>query len=154
MDILELARAKGLPETIPQILERSASLYPDRPALVAREKEGDRSIDYKGLWDEVNLLASGLSAIGVKEKDKVLVLGPNSPEWAKAYFSVARCGAINVPIDSLLSENEIGQLIAKVKAKAAFVAPRFLDVILDAPRGLSPDPKRIICLTDRPEKTA
>ncbi len=145
MELLEEARKRGLPLTIPQMVERSAGLYSGRPALTAREKDGDRTISYGQLLEEVKAVARGLLSLGLKKGDRVAILGPNSPEWAKAYLASGFAGCINVPIDSLLSDNEKQQLIAKADVKAAFVAPRFLDVLQDLPRGF-PSPKFIISL--------
>ncbi len=145
MELLEEARKRGLPLTIPQMVERSAGLYSGRPALTAREKDGDRTISYKELLEEVEAIARGLLSLGLKKGDRVAILGPNSPEWAKVYLACGFAGCINVPIDSLLSDNEKQQLIAKADVKAAFVAPRFLDVMQDLPRGF-PSPKFIISL--------
>ncbi len=145
MELLEEARKRGLPLTIPQMVERSAGLYSGRPALTAREKDGDRTISYCQLLREVKAAARGLLSLGLKKGDRVAILGPNSPEWAKVYLACGFAGCINVPIDSLLSDNEKQQLIAKADVKAAFVAPRFLDIMQDLPRGF-PSPKFIISL--------
>ncbi|NPA95180.1 MAG: long-chain fatty acid--CoA ligase [Thermodesulfobacteria bacterium] len=149
MELLEEARKKGLPLTIPQIVERSARLYPDRPALTARERDGDRTITYGQLLDEVQDIARGLIALGLKKGDRVAILGPNSPEWAKVYLATGLAGCINVPIDSLLSENEKQQLIAKADVKVAFVAKRYLEILEDLPKGF-PAPKDVVCLDREP----
>ena len=145
MELLKEAKNKGLPLTIPEMLKRSAGLYVDRPALTAREKGGDRTLSYGQLLDEVGSIAKGLMALGLKRGDRIAILGPNSPEWAKVYLASGFVGCINVPIDSLLSDNEKQQLIAKAEVKAAFVASRFLDILDDLPKGF-PLPKHIICL--------
>ena len=149
MELLEEARKKGFPLTIPQIIEWSARLYPNRPALTARERDGDRTITYGQLLDEVRNIAKGLVALGVKKGDRVAILGQNSPEWAKIYLATGLAGCINVPIDSLLSENEKQQLIAKADIKVAFVAKRFLDILEDLPKGF-PAPKDVVCLDREP----
>ncbi len=146
MELLTYVIEKDLPRTLPQVIERSSSLYPERPALTAREKAGDRVLDYKGLKREVDQLASSLVSFGIQKGDRIAILGPNSPEWAKSYLANARCGAINVPLDSLLSKNELSQLLAKARVKMAFVAPRFLDIIIDAPESY-PDLKKVVCLS-------
>ncbi len=149
MELLEEAKKKGFPLTIPQLLERSARLYPDRPALTARERDGDRTISYADLLDEVRSIAKGLLALGLKKGDRVAILGQNSPEWAKVYLATGFAGCINVPIDSLLSENEKQQLIAKADVKVAFVAKRYLEILEDLPKGF-PVPKHIVCLDWQP----
>jgi len=136
--------------TISQVIERSASLYPDRTALVSREKGGDRTIDFRGLKRQVDETASGLAALGLKQGDRVAILGPNSPEWVKAYLGTLRAGGINVPLDSLLSKNEISQLLSQAKVRMAFVAPKFLDIITDSPEAY-PGLETVICLAYRPE---
>ncbi len=145
MELLKEAKERGLPLTIPEMLKRSAGLYPDRPALTAREKTGDRTISYGQLLKEVEALAKGLMSLGIKKNDRIAILGPNSPEWAKVYLASGFAGCINVPIDSLLSDNEKQQLIAKAEVKAAFVASRFIDILDDLPKGF-PLPKHVICL--------
>ncbi len=145
MGFLKFAKDKNYPLTIPEILTRSAQLYHSRPSLTARDRPGDRTINYKGLYQEVLALACGLKTLGIKKGDRVAILGPNSPEWAKAYLATCFAGGVNVPIDSLLSDNEKGQLIARGNVKIAFVASRFLDVVLDLPKGF-PAPSKIICL--------
>ena len=134
--------------TIPQVIERSASLYPDRTALSSREQGGDETIDFKGLKRLVDETASGLAALGLSRGDRVAILGPNSPEWAQAYLSTIRAGGTNVPLDSLLSKNEISQLLSKAKVRMAFVAPRFLDIITDSPEAY-PGLDTVISLAQR-----
>ena len=145
MGFLDKARKQGLPLTIKELIERSARLFADLPALTAREKTGDRTVTYRALFEEVKALASTLISLGLKKGERVAILGPNSPEWAKAYLATIYAGGINVPIDSLLSDNEKGQLMARAGVKIAFVSSRFLDVILDLPRGF-PGPSKIVCL--------
>ncbi len=145
MELLAEAKKKGLPLTIPGMVERSAAAYPGRSALTAREKDGDRTITYRELLKNVKLLAHGLAALGLKAGDRVAILGSNSPEWAQAYLASGFAGCINVPIDSLLSDNEKQQLIAKAEVKAAFVSSRYLDILVDLPRGF-PSPRHVICL--------
>ncbi len=136
--------------TLPQVIERSASLYPEKTALRARGKSGDRYITYKELKGQIDRLAAGLISLGLTKGDRVSILGPNSPEWALAYLSTARCSGVNIPLDSLLSKNELSQLIAKAKIKMAFVAPRFLEIITDA-KDAYPSLERVICLDPKAE---
>ncbi len=145
MELLSYVKEKDLPMTLPQVIERSAALYPERKALTAREKSGDRSISYKELKEQIDHLASGLAAFGLSKGERVAILGPNSPEWAKAYLCTVRCGGVNVPLDSLLSKNELSQLIAKAKIKMAFASQKFLDIIADA-QDAYPSIKTVICL--------
>ena len=122
--------------TIPEMIRRGAEEFGTRPALIKRTPRGDEVTTYEGLFHEVTLVAKGLADLGVRPGDKVAILGHNSPEWAKAYLGTSQASAICVPIDSLLTQNEITHLLADSKAKVAFVTTRFLDMVLDSHLGL------------------
>jgi long-chain acyl-CoA synthetase len=132
--------------TLPEMVRRSTAEFENRPALIAREPQGDRVITFGELGSKVESLARGLIAYGLKKNGKCAILGPNSPEWAVAYLAITSAGGICVHIDTLLSKNEILHLMADAKVDMAFVAPKFLDCILDTTKGF-PKPKQVIALT-------
>ena len=131
--------------TLPEMVRRSAAEFERRPALIAKEPQGDRVITFGELGSKVESLARGLIAYGLKKNANCAILGANSPEWAIAYLAVTSAGGICVPIDSQLSENEILHLMADAKVDMAFVAPKFLDCVLDTTKGF-PKPKQVIAL--------
>ncbi len=132
--------------TLPEMIRRSAAEFERRPALIAKETQGDRVITFGELGSKVESLARGLIAYGLQKNANCAILGANSPEWAIAYLAVTSAGGICVPIDPQLSENEILHLMADAKVDMAFVAPEFLDCVLDATKGF-PKPKQVIALT-------
>ena len=132
--------------TLPEMLRRSAAEFTDRPALIAREPQGDRIVTFGELGSKVESLARGLIAFGLPKNGKCAILGPNSPEWAIAYLAITSAGGICIPVDSQLTENEILHLMADAKVYMAFVAPKFLDCVLDTSRGF-PKPKQVVALT-------
>ncbi len=136
---------------IPEVVRACSRKFGEKVALVAREKGGDRRITYKELGKKVELLARGLAKLGFSANSKCAILGPNSPEWAMAYLAIQTAGGICVPLDSLLSPNEIRHLLADSKAEYAFVAPKFLDILLDTHRGF-PSPRKIIVLACEDEE--
>jgi long-chain acyl-CoA synthetase len=132
--------------TLPEMLRNSAAEFGDRPALIAREPGGDRVITFGELVSKVESLARGLIANGLPKNGKCAILGANSPEWAIAYLAITSAGGICVPVDSQLTENEILHLMADAKVYMAFVAPKFLDCVLDTSKGF-PKPKQVVALT-------
>ncbi len=131
--------------TIPELLTQAGSSYGNRPALRALDVPNGRQCTFAELLEDVRHIALGLVSLGLEPGQHVAVLGKNSPEWARAYLSVSMAGGVNVPVDSLLSENEIRQLLAGAEVRMAFADPRFFDVFLDSPRGF-PVPERLISL--------
>ena len=131
--------------TLPEMVRRSAAEFGSRPALIAREPQGNRVITFGELGNKVETLARGLIACGLKKNAKCAILGPNSPEWAIAYLATTSAGGICVPIDAQLSENEILHLMADARVAMSFVAPKFMDCVLDTAKGFL-KPKQVIAL--------
>ncbi|MBW1938469.1 MAG: AMP-binding protein [Deltaproteobacteria bacterium] len=131
--------------TLPEMVRLSADEFGSQPALIAREPQGDRAITFGELGNKVESLARGLVDYGLKKNANCAILGPNSPEWAVAYLATTSAGGICVPIDSQLSENEILHLMADAKVAMAFVAPEFLDCVLDTSKSFL-KPKQVIAL--------
>ncbi len=89
---------KGLPPSIPALLERNAEKFADRPAY--REKEF-------GIWqqwtwaearEEITNLALGLLVLGIERGDHVAIIGRNRPAHYWAMVAAQMCGAVPVPL--------------------------------------------------------
>lgn len=143
------AQHKGV-MPIPEMLFHSAREYGPQPCLIARDTQPDRVITYEELLAHVQGMARGLAALGVGFQDRCAILGPNSPEWGMAYLAVSSAGAVCVPLDSLLTENEIRHLLSNAQVKVAFVAPKFLDVVCNTHKDF-PGPKHVVVLSANPE---
>lgn len=118
--------------SIPELVMRGAEDFGARAALVKRTPRGDVVTTYGELMELVTLIARGLRSNGLKPGDKVAILGHNCPEWGQAYLGASMAGGVMVPLDSLLTQNEITHLLTDSRAKAAFVTTRFLDCVMEA----------------------
>lgn len=81
------------------ILERSASLYPGRPAVI----DGHRVIDYRELDERVNRLANAMLGAGLKPGDRVIDLQHNAHQYIEADLALARAGLVRVPVNTRLT---------------------------------------------------
>ena len=70
---------------------------------------------------QIEKVAAWLYAQGIRKGDRVAVTGKNSPEWALAYMGVLYMGAIIVPVDYSLTDEEIEHLVDFVEIKGLFV---------------------------------
>lgn len=95
-------------------LRRSARNFPDKYAYIFE----DRSVTYKELNQQVNQLATGLSAQGIGKGDGVALLLGNSPEFVIAYYGILRLGAFVVPINPMFTKGEISYILANSQVKA------------------------------------
>jgi acyl-coenzyme A synthetase/AMP-(fatty) acid ligase len=58
---------------------------------------GDSFRTYGDLAADVNRAGNGLLRLGLQEEQRVLLLLPDCPDFAIAYFSVIKIGAVAVP---------------------------------------------------------
>ena len=106
--------------TLPEMFRISVERFGDRPCLTMFEP--DRiSLTYRETLEKVEKLAAWLHSSGVRKGNHVAVSGKNSPEWAVAYLGTLFAGAVVVPIDYALHDNEIENLLKAAEPKVFFV---------------------------------
>ena len=71
----------------------------------------NHKINYGQLLESADKLAGFLSEKGVKEGDKVALFLRNSPEFIYSIFAVSKLGAILVPVNTFLKEDELTYIL-------------------------------------------
>src|ERR1700754_4353548 len=105
------------------IVRQSAAKYPDKPALVL----GDTQIDYKTLHAYAQRLAGSLSKLGIRRGEHVALLLPNVPHFTIAYYAAHYLGVPVVPLNVLLTAEEIAYHLADSDAVALVAWDGFLE---------------------------
>ncbi len=134
--------------TIPEMIERGAREFHNRPALIKRQGNTYIVTTYSEMAEEVESIANALVSMGLRPSQRVAILGTNSPEWAKAYLSILKAGGVCVPLDSLLTQNEIIHLLMDSGARFAFISNKFIDAILEKTDAFEVD-KNLIILEEK-----
>ena len=89
--------------SIYEMLEENSS---NRLDLTAYNYFGTKA-SFKDLLKQIDDCAKSLKSIGIKEKDKVTICMPNTPESITSFYAVNKIGAIANMIHPLSAENEI-----------------------------------------------
>jgi long-chain acyl-CoA synthetase len=110
------------------ILAESASRFPGKPGVTI----GDRSLDYATLDDLSRRFAGALGGLGVRRGDHVALLLPNVPHFTVAYFGCHYAAAPVVPLNVLLSVDELAYQLTDSGAAALVVAEDFADRAAEA----------------------
>ncbi len=106
--------------TLPEIFRITAQRFGERPCLTVYEP--DRiSLSYSQALARIEATARWLHAQGINKGEAVAVTGKNSPEWAVAYLGVLFAGAVVVPIDYQLKNEEIDLLMKTADVRILFV---------------------------------
>ncbi|NEA67189.1 long-chain fatty acid--CoA ligase [Streptomyces sp. SID12488] len=96
-----------------------------RPEAVAVTQE-DRRLTVRELHDRVNRLAAGLTELGVRRGDVVGLLLYNRPEFLELVYAANRVGAVFLPLNYRLSEEEWAYILGHSQAKAIVTEPEFV----------------------------
>jgi fatty-acyl-CoA synthase len=122
----------NVPLTIGDFLERAASIYGDREAVV--DEPGATGslgrITYGELHDRARAMAVGFDAMGVGPGERVAIVSPNSARFLISYFGVSGFGRILVPVNYRLTADEIGYIVEHSGASVVLFDPE-LDEITD-----------------------
>lgn len=108
--------------SVATILAESASRFANRTALVL----GSEEISYAELWEQTRRLAGLLRDRGIERGDRVAVLMPNVPDFARSYYGILALGAVVVPVHALLRADEIEYVLRDSGAKLLIVAAPLL----------------------------
>jgi fatty-acyl-CoA synthase len=109
--------------TIGMVLARAAALWPDVEMLVSVEQH--IRLTFSEFDRQVDDLAAGLLARGLKTGDRIGVWAPNCVEWTLMQFASARIGAIQVNINPAYRLSELEYALNKVGVTALVAAEAF-----------------------------
>jgi fatty-acyl-CoA synthase len=116
-------------------LERSASVYPDRVAVI----HGDLRQTWAQTRERCFRLASALVKRGIERADTVSILAPNTPAMLEAHFGVPLSGAVLNAINCRLDAEGVAFILRHGESKLLMVDREF-----------APLAAKALALMDRP----
>ncbi|WNV82024.1 AMP-binding protein [Umezawaea sp. Da 62-37] len=112
-----------LGDTIGANFDRAVERFGDREALV--ECETGRRWTYRELGVEVDALAAGLLASGVRVGDRVGIWAPNRAEWVLVQYATAKIGAIMVNVNPAYRVHELEYVLNQSGVRTLIAARDF-----------------------------
>jgi long-chain acyl-CoA synthetase len=104
-------------ETLPDLYDYAISMFGPSVLLKQHHPWGYQSITYQEFGRLISFLGAGLVEAGLDKGDKVILIAENSPEWVFVYAAVTSSGAVIVPLEPRMKENEIRHLMIHSEAK-------------------------------------
>lgn len=92
---------------IGSFMQRAAALYGSKIALIYENK----SITYQELFIQTCTVSIIAQNLGIKARDRVLLLCENNPAFYAAYYGILQIGGVIVPLNTFLHEREIVHII-------------------------------------------
>ncbi len=105
-------------------LTRSAEVYAERTAVV----DGRLRLTYAELYDRCRRLTGALAGLGVQPGDRVAVLATNSHVLLEMHHGVPMRGAVLVPLNIRLSQEELVYIVEHSGSTVLVVTEEFADV--------------------------
>jgi len=96
-----------------------------RPALI--DGPTGRTLTYGELQKTIAACAGGLAAHGLEKGDVFAIYSPNIPEYAIAFYGVARAGGTVTTINPLYTADEAGRQLQDADAQYLLTVPPFLE---------------------------
>ncbi|AXH96304.1 AMP-binding protein [Ornithinimicrobium avium] len=150
----ELSYARGaddiplIEETIGDNFDSTVRTHHDREALV--DVASGRRWDYGELQRDVDRLARGLLATGVRTGDRVGIWAPNCAEWTIVQLATAKMGAVLVNINPSYRTHELAFVLNQSGVKMVVVAQRFRSsdypAMVEEVRGECPDLQHVVVI--------
>ncbi|HEY2928798.1 acyl-CoA synthetase [Piscinibacter sp.] len=120
--------ANHVPLTPLGFLERSASVFPDRVAVI----HGDLRQTWSQTRERCYRLASALAKRGIQRGDTVSILAPNTPAMLEAHFGVPLSGAVLNAINCRLDPAGVAFILGHGESRLVMVDREFAPLVASA----------------------
>jgi crotonobetaine/carnitine-CoA ligase len=87
----------------------------------------DRQISYEEIRRFSNRCAHAFQTLGIKKGDKVSIMLNNCPEYLYIWFGLARCGAVEVPVNTSYKGEFLKHIVDQSDSRIFVMAREFLD---------------------------
>jgi len=104
-----------------QLLSDRAARVPGKTAVIFK----DEKITYADLELMANRLANKLRVCGVDRDDRVAIVLPNSVQWIVSYLGVMKLGAVAVPLDFRLKDEELVPIFKDAQVKTVITSAHY-----------------------------
>ncbi len=92
--------------------------YRGRPAVIYLGEV----LNYGDLFEAVECLSTGLLSIGIKERDKVILYMPNTPQWIITWLSIQKIGGVAIPIAPIYTSRDLRYIAGDSGARTVICA--------------------------------
>ncbi len=110
-----------------QAFRAAAARYSDRPAIRPTPSQAGGALDYRGLDRASDAAGALLAARGAAVGARVGLLGPNGAAFVTAYLGILKAGAAVVPLNLLISEEEMAFVLDDSGACGLLYHPAFAE---------------------------
>jgi len=127
---------------------RQADRFGERPLLWQKSKGRWTPLTWRETAVSICRLARGLSSLGIRAGDKVMLVSENRPAWFVADFAIMAAGAVTVPAYTTNTEGDHLHILDNSGAAAVVVSTRALAERVLPAAFRSPDVRFVIVMDE------
>jgi benzoate-CoA ligase len=117
--------ASGQPFNFAAHLIAANASRPSKTALI----DDAGSVSYAQLTDQIQRVASGLQAQGLRREERVLLLMHDCSDWIASFLGCLYAGVVPVAVNTLLTADDYAYMLAHSRAQAALVSSALLPTL-------------------------
>jgi long-chain acyl-CoA synthetase len=137
--------------TIIKLLQKSCKTHPNKTALREKVNNVWCGTSYTDLWQESDMVASGLQQLNLEPQNHIALLAPSSPRWVTSYIGIMKNGCIAIPVDKDLKRNELRHVLSDGNVCAVFTTTDYVEQLLELKSKL-PELKHIVVMDSSAEE--
>ena len=111
-------------KNLAQLIEKTGKLA-SKTAIIFENKK----FDYYYLKNNSDKFAQALITLGISKGERVGILLRNCPEFVISLFGVIKAGAIAVPLNFMLTEEELKPIIEEAGIKVIISCRKYFDIL-------------------------
>lgn len=138
-DINPEALARIRTQSIGDIPRRTARRLPHKPAII----DGDVTLTFADFDAVVDRAAAALAENGFATGDRLALLSRNCWQYAVLAFATARAGVVLVPVNFMLTGEEVAYILGHCRATGFVAATEFVATAAEAIRLAGTNPRRV-----------
>ncbi len=131
---------KNVNKAVGTLIQERAQSHADRVFLFF----GDEKVTWGQIDSLSNKFAQGLTDLGIKKGDKVVLMMLNYPDFLYAWFGTSKIGAVEVPVNVALKGDSLSYIINNSDSKILFIDSSLLDRLVLIRNDLA-KLERIVC---------
>ncbi|MBP7401369.1 MAG: AMP-binding protein [Clostridia bacterium] len=111
--------------TLHGLIRKVADLFPDQAAVAYVTQDYRRT--YSGFRDEIDRVARGFLAMGIRKGDHIAVWSTNHPQWLLTFFAAARIGGVLVTVNTSYKIHELEYQLRQCDAHTLVMMDAYKD---------------------------
>ncbi len=111
--------------TIGDLLDETTSRYPDKEAVVYRER--NLRYTFRQFQQVCNQVAKGFMSLGIQAGEHIAIWATNVPEWVTAQFATAKMGGVLVTVNTSYRLHELEYLLRQSEATTLLLIDSYRD---------------------------